>query len=122
MTDVGRSPGRDGEELAQPARWDWDVASDRVTWSDDLYRLYGIEPREFRASFEAFIQRVHPDDRRRVELNIRQAMRDGKPIDFTHRLIRPEGSVRLLRCHAEVEFDSGRNVVRMWGTAEDITP
>ena len=103
------------------ARWDWDILADRVTWSDELYRLYGLEPREFRASYYAFIERVHPDDRKRVELIVGQALRDGRPFDFEHRLIRPDGALRLLRAQGQVERDATGRPVRMHGTTRDIT-
>jgi PAS domain S-box-containing protein len=103
------------------AQWQWDIGSDRVTWSDELYRLYGLEPREFRASYLAFIERVHPDDRKRVELIVGQALRDGLPFDFDHRLVRPDGTVVVLRAHGEVERGSDGRPVRMFGTTRDVT-
>ena len=116
MTDALRTPDREGF-----GEWEWNIVADRVTWSDDLYRLYGLEPREFRASYEAFVQRIHPDDRRRVELILRQALRDGKAVDFEHRLMRPDGSIRMLSCHADVEQGPDGQPRRMWGTARDIS-
>lgn len=112
----------DEASTSSAARWDWDILADRVTWSDELYRLYGLEPREFRASYFAFIERVHPDDRKRVELIVGQALRDGRPFDFDHRLIRPDGSVRILRAHGDVERGPDGRPVRMTGTSRDVTP
>lgn len=104
------------------ARWDWDVVTDRVTWSAELYELYGLEPREFRASYQAFMERVHPGDRDRVGLIIGQALRDGQPFDFEHRLVRPDGSVRVLRARGSVERAADGRVLRMSGTSADVTP
>ena len=104
------------------AKWEWDIQADLVTWSDELYRIYGLEPREFRASYQAFIERVHPDDREKVGHIVGQALRDGKPFEFEHRLVRPDGTVRLL--HARGEVESGRNgkMTRMHGITRDVTP
>ena len=104
------------------ARWEWDILADRVTWSDELYRMYGLEPREFLASYHAFIERVHRDDRKRVELIVRQALRDGQPFDFEHRLVRPDGTVRVLQAYGVVERAPDGRVIRMSGTTRDITP
>jgi PAS domain S-box-containing protein len=103
------------------ARWDWDVVTDRVTWSEELYRLYGLEPREFRASYQAFMERVHPADRERVGQIVGQALRDGQPFEFEHRLVRPDGSVRMLHAAGAVERAVDGRVLRMHGTSVDVT-
>lgn len=103
------------------ARWNWDIAADRVTWSDELYRLYGLEPREFRASYQAFLERVHPADRERVHLIVSQALRDHQPFTFRHRLVRPDGTVRELYAEGFVEVGTDGRPVRMYGTSQDVT-
>jgi PAS domain S-box-containing protein len=108
--------------MADPtAHWEWDILADRVTWSDDLFRLYGLEPRELRPTYHGFIERVHPDDRRRVELIVGQALRDGKPFDFEHRLMRPDGTVVTLLAHGSVERGPDGKPVRMSGTSVDVS-
>jgi PAS domain-containing protein len=104
------------------ARWDWDVLADRVTWSRELFDLYGLEPREFRASYQAFIERVHPADRERVGQIVAQALRDGQPFEFDHRLVRPDGSIRVLHARGFVEREPDGQVSRMYGTSDDVTP
>lgn len=104
------------------ARWDWDILADRVTWSDELYRMYGLEPREFRASYHAFIERLHPNDRERVGLILGQALRDGQPFEFEHRLVRPDGTIRVLRARGAVERAPDGRPLRMSGITQDVTP
>lgn len=104
------------------ARWEWDIRADRVTWSDDLYRMYGLEPREFRASYQAFLERVHPADRERVNAIVEQALRDGRPFEFEHRLVRPDGTVRVLHARGAVEQAPDGRMVRMYGSTRDVTP
>jgi PAS domain S-box-containing protein len=115
------SPPPTGEAPTIEARWEWDVLKDRVNWSAELYEIYGLEPREFRPSYDAYLQRVHPDDRKRIRLIVGQALRDGRPFDFEHRVLRPDGSLRFVVAHGEVERDQHGNVLRMWGTTRDIT-
>ena len=104
------------------ARWDWDVVTDRVTWSEELYRMYGLEPREFQASYLAFMERVHPDDRVRVNSIVTQALRDGRSFEFEHRLVRPDGAVRVLHARGFVERAADGRVFRMFGISDDVTP
>jgi PAS domain S-box-containing protein len=104
------------------ARWEWQVLNDRVNWSPELFEIYGLEPREFRPSYDAYVQRVHPLDRKRIQMIVAQALRDGKPFDFEHRVLRPDGTERLVSAHGEVERDQHGRVVRMWGVTRDITP
>ena len=107
---------------SQEARWDWDVVTDRVTWSEELFRLYGLDSREFRASYLAFVERVHPDDRVRVDRIVTKALRDGQPFEFEHRLVRPDGAVKVLHARGYVERAADGRVFRMYGTTVDITP
>jgi PAS domain S-box-containing protein len=104
------------------AQWEWDILADRVTWSDALYRIYGLEPREFRASYQAFLERVHPGDRQRVQRIVDQALQDGQPFEFEHRLVRPDGTVRLLHARGAVERAPDGRMVRMYGNTVDVTP
>ena len=103
-------------------KWEWHVQNDRIVWSEELYRIYGLEPREFRPSYDAYLQRIHPADRKRVQLIVAQAMRDGKSYDFEHRVIWPDGTERVVAAHGEVERDSHGRVVRLFGLTRDITP
>lgn len=109
------------DEPTSIARWDWDILTDRVTWSEGLFRIYGLEPREFRASYQAFLERVHPDDRQRVSRIVGQALRDGQPFEFEHRLVRPDGAVRTLRARGATELAADGKPVRMSGITEDIS-
>lgn len=104
------------------ARWEWEIASDRVVWSDALYRMYGLEPREFRASYQAFMERVHPGDRERIGRVLTRALGDGVAFEFEHRLVRPDGTIRILRCVGSTERARDGRPVRMMGVSEDITP
>ena len=97
------------------------MISDRVRWSPELYEIYGLEPREFRPSYDAYLQRVHPSDRKRVHLIVSQARRDGKPFDFEHQVIRPDGTLRVVSAHGEIERDEKGRIVRMFGVTRDIT-
>ncbi|MBI4544202.1 MAG: PAS domain-containing protein [Gemmatimonadetes bacterium] len=65
-----------------------------VTWSDELYRVYGLAPGEVPITYQGFLERVHPEDRDRVRGLVERTYREHVPLDFEHRIVRPDGSVR----------------------------
>jgi diguanylate cyclase (GGDEF)-like protein/PAS domain S-box-containing protein len=109
------------EEAGQLGRWQWDLTKDEVTWSDELYRIYGLDPSEFDASFESYLDRVHVDDRRRVAQLIRSALERGQPFSFDERIVRPDGEVRWLHSRGHAIRDESGSVVRMMGLCQDVT-
>jgi PAS domain S-box-containing protein len=109
------------QQVARTGSWEWDIAANEVSWSDELYRLYGIGPDEFEASYEAFLERVHPDDRETVEEAISHAYATGDSFEFDHRIVRPDGDVLVLHAVGEVARDDEGAPIRMSGTGQDVT-
>ncbi|HZM36820.1 MAG TPA: PAS domain-containing protein [Burkholderiales bacterium] len=112
------------EEAQKAARlgvWEWDPESGRVTWSDELYRIYGVERGRFTPSFEAYLERVHPADRGRVSETVAGALIDGLPFSFEERVLRPDGSARNLRSHGRVLKDAQGRPVKLFGACLDVT-
>jgi PAS domain S-box-containing protein len=107
--------------LARLGSWEWEVAENRVRWSDELYRIYGLEPQEFGATFAAYLERVHPDDRDAVRESIEAAVRAGRPFDFEERIVRADGEVRRLRSRGEVVTDADGRALRLIGACQDVT-
>lgn len=110
----------EAQELAHIGSWQWVVADDQVTWSDELYRIYGLDPKGFGASFAAYLERVHPDDRERVQQTIGGLVQSGGFFDFEERIVRPNGELRYLRSRGQAVLESGR-VTRLVGSCQDIT-
>ena len=113
--------------LAQAARmagtgsWEWSVEDDVVTWSDEMYRVYGLEPQSFEASFAAFMERVHPEDVELVSEAIQCAMTDVAPFEFEHRIVRPDGEIRTLFCRGRCVATGDGRLERMFGVGQDVT-
>ncbi|HEX4734567.1 MAG TPA: EAL domain-containing protein [Thermoleophilaceae bacterium] len=107
--------------IAHMGSWEWDVRANKVNWSDELYRIYGLEPGEFGATFEGYLERVHAEDRERVQATIGRALADHRPFFFEERVLRPNGHVRLLESQGEVQTDADGQVVRMIGVCHDVT-
>jgi PAS domain S-box-containing protein len=111
----------DAQRVAHIGSWEWDIARNEISWSDELYRIHGLDPDQFEASFEAFIDGVHPDDRDMVDEVVKSALAEGGPFEYHHRCVRPNGEVRALHAHGRVERDESGQPVRMFGTCQDVT-
>ncbi len=109
------------QQVAHIGSWEWDMAGDQVSWSAELYRIYGVAPEQHAATFEAYLALVHPLDRERVRQTIEQAGRDRQPFEFEERIVRPDGSVRILLSRGSVDIDPAGRAIRMLGACQDIT-
>jgi PAS domain S-box-containing protein len=112
---------KDAQRLAHLGSWEWDIATNTVTWSNELCRVWGVDRQEFGATYEAVMQLVHPDDREFLSALIDRAYREHEPYVCDHRIICPDGAVRTLQSRGTVVVDKTGNVVRMHGTGQDIT-
>jgi diguanylate cyclase (GGDEF)-like protein/PAS domain S-box-containing protein len=109
------------QQVAHVGSWEWDIAANRVTWSEELYRIYGVAPVRHAATFEAYLALVHPQDRERVQQTIGQAVADRQPFEFEERIVRADGSVRTLLSRGVVDADESGDAIRMMGVCQDIT-
>ncbi len=109
------------QEVARVGSWEWDVATNRVTWSDELYRIYGLEPQSVEITFESYLERVHPEDRARAREIVEHAYADKQPFDLEHRAQLTDGTIRWFHGRGRVVTDPDGNVIRMFGSSQDIT-
>jgi len=109
------------QQLAHMGDYDWHIASDTNTWSDQLFRIYGHEPQSFQPSYEKFRSLIHAGDRDRISALHQNAYATGEPYQMIERIVRPDGEVRFLSSNGEVIMDSDSTPVRMRGTCIDIT-
>jgi PAS domain S-box-containing protein len=117
-----RSQLADAERVARLGSWELDIPANRITCSEGLFEIYGITAEEFDEHYEAGNSRyVHPDDRDRVEAEMRKAVDVGTPIDIEYRIIRPDGHVRRIHSRAELIVDSEGKPLRLTGTLQDVT-
>lgn len=114
---------KEAQRIASIGNWELDVASNELWWSDEVYRLFQLDPDSdgFGANYESFLQRVHPGDRRAVDAAVQHALSDQRPYSFDHRIIRQDGTERVVHETAEVHFNDDGEPVRMAGTVHDIT-
>jgi PAS domain S-box-containing protein len=111
----------EAQQVGQIGSWEWDVATDVVRWSDQLYGIFGLSPREFRPSYPGFLERVHPEDRPLVQSAIERSLADRLPFAFDHRIVRADGSVGVIHARGKLVTDADGRAVRMVGIAQDVT-
>jgi PAS domain S-box-containing protein len=108
-------------EAAQAGSWDWDIETGRSVWSEQYYKLYGVDPSR-PASFELWAEQVHPEDRARTALEIEELIAGkGEKYRSEHRIIHPQRGVRWVISLGQVVRDERGKAVRMLGLSLDIT-
>lgn len=111
----------ESQRIAHVGSWEWDLQHNVITWSDELYRIYEIQRNECDITFEDFLSRVHPDDRAQVNQFLNESRRSHAPFTFEHRVVRPDGTLRMVQARGQVITDSEGRPIRMVGTGQDIT-
>lgn len=122
-TRVRRSEARlkEAQEIAHLGNWEWDIVAGTLYWSDEIYRIFGIEPQVFGATYEAFLGYVHPDDRPLVEASVDSALRHETQYAIDHRILLPEAEQKVVHEKGQVVFADDGTPLRMIGTVQDVT-
>jgi PAS domain S-box-containing protein len=107
--------------LAHLGNWDWNIEANELTWSDEVYRIFGLRREAFSLSPEASLGLVHPEDAQLVKRSLHQALYENKPFKLDHRIVLPDGSVRFVHQDGEVTLDEAGQPKWMAGTVQDIT-
>jgi PAS domain S-box-containing protein len=108
------------EQLAQIGYWEWDIVADNILWSDNLYRIFGLEigtP----IHFERVIEAIHPDDRKEFRENAQEFIAEKRFRKFMHRIVHKDGSIRTVELIGELIMNPQGEVIKMIGTTQDIT-
>jgi PAS domain S-box-containing protein len=111
----------EAQRVAKMGNWILDLHTNKVSWSEQLYRIFGIEARDFEGRYESFVSRIHPDDRPRVLRTSAQARIRGLPFDIEYRIIAPNDEVKIIREVGYAAQDETGDIIRLFGTAQDIT-
>lgn len=108
------------EALAHVGGWEWRLRDDELVWSDELYKIFGVDKATFQPTYPRFLELIHPDDRNAVDAIIRKGVAEGRAIDFHHRVIR-DNEVRMLHCQGYFAFDAQGQATVLMGIAQDVT-
>ena len=111
------------QEIAHLGSWELDLVNNRLAWSDEVYRIFGLQPQEFGATYEAFLEAVHPDDRAAVDAAYSDSVREGRDTyEIEHRVVRKStGETRIVHERCEHIRDASGRIIRSIGMVHDIT-
>ena len=111
----------EAQRVAHVGYWIWDLATNQVTFSNETCRIYGLEPQEDPIDLETIRELIHPEDRECVFENAERAVRDGVHIETEHRVVRPNGEVRIVHSPGDLKRDASGRPYQLFGTCQDIT-
>ncbi|PAV13019.1 hypothetical protein ASJ81_18975 [Methanosarcina spelaei] len=110
----------EAQQIAHIGNWNWSIVNNKLLWSDELYRIFGLKPKELEVTYELFLTYVHPDDRDYVNIAFKKAL-IGEPFNINYRIVLTDGSERAVHAKTEVIFDASNSLIRMRGTVQDVT-
>jgi PAS domain S-box-containing protein len=111
----------EAQHLTGVGSWNWDRHTNMSTWSAELYPMFGVSPETFVTTHDAFLERVHPEDREYVRIRLDTALEERTHLDYHFRIVRPDGTVRILHSRGNVFTDEHGSPTRMFGAVQDVT-
>jgi PAS domain S-box-containing protein len=111
----------EAQRVAHIGHYEWNLIENRVTWSDELYRIYGLSPQKGPIDAATVLEMIHPEDREYVSREAEETIRGGIHSKAEHRIVRPDGQVRFVQGLGTVKRDASGRAYEMFGTGQDIT-
>ncbi len=112
---------KEAQRVAHIGDWNLDLVENVLTWSDEIYQLFELDPEKFSPSYEAFLEAIHPDDRNLVNKAYTESVSSKKPYDIEHRLLMKDGRVKYVNERCETYYSEDGKPLRSFGTVHDIT-
>jgi signal transduction histidine kinase len=112
---------REAQRIAHIGSWELDIVHDRLAWSDEIFRIFEIDPDRFGATYEDFLAAIHSADRDAVNTAYLHSLKTHAPYDTTHRLLMPDGRIKYVHERCETSFSQDGKALRSVGTVQDIT-
>ena len=109
------------QEIAHVGSWSFDLKQDKLFWSDEVFRIFGFSPQEFEPTYGILLESIHPDDRELVDHAFQASIKEKKPYDVIHRIIRPDGEVRVVQEKSDNIIDESGEIIQSYGMIHDIT-
>ncbi len=111
----------EAQQISQLGNWTLDLVLNKLEWSDEVFRIFEIDRTQFAASYEAFLQAIHPQDRDEVNRVYLESLQTRKPYDLEHRLLMADGRIKWVHEHGSSTFDASGKALRSVGTVQDIS-
>lgn len=112
---------KEAQRIAMIGSWELDLASNQLTWSDEIFHIFEINRTQFQASYKAFLSVIHPEDRDMVNVAYQRSLEDRLPYSVEHRLLLADGRIKHVREQCETTFNDSGQPLRSIGTVQDVT-
>lgn len=112
---------KQAQKLAKLGHWHLDLVKNKLSWSDETFRIFEINPNEFKASYEAFVEAIHPEDKEKVDAAYKESMNNKAPYNIEHRLLMKDGRIKYVTEQGHTVFDDNGKALSSMGTVLDIT-
>jgi PAS domain S-box-containing protein len=112
---------KQAQALTHIGNWSWFIEDNKINWSDEMYRIYGLVPQSEEISFDRFLSFIHPEDREKRIAEIQQALETKHADDYTMRIVNEDGTVKVLQGKGELLVDENGKPYKLVGTCQDIT-
>ena len=113
---------REAQEIAHIGHWELDLPTNRLIWSEEIFKIFEINPTDFSESYDTFLALIHPDDRNLVDQTYRLSLKKKTPYDMVHRLKMTDGRIKYVHERGQSQWNEDGIAVRTIGTVQDITP
>jgi PAS domain S-box-containing protein len=111
----------EAQRIAKVGSWELDLVTNHLHWSPEIFRLFEIDPTQFGASYEAFLNAIHPEDREAVNAAYTSSLKDRQPYCVTHRLLMADGRIKYVEEQCETDFAANGKPLQSRGTVQDVT-
>lgn len=112
---------REAQEIANIGHWNWDMAKNEITWSDQLFRIFDKDPRTFKPNYQSLMEIIHPEDREAFDRDVNKCIEQKVRHDIVHRIVIGDGGIRYIHEKGGAFYDKEGTPFRMRGTAQDVT-
>lgn len=111
----------EAQKIAQLGSWEWHIVNETLTWSDEIYRIFGLSKEKSESTYGNFLNAIHEDDRKLVEDAVQNSLETGDDYVVKHRIVLPDATEKIVLERGRVEVDKDKQPIRMIGTVLDIT-
>ena len=112
---------KEAQRIAKIGSWELDLLTNKLHWSDEVFRIFEVDPARFGATYEAFLNAIHPEDRAAVNQAYTQSLTTRQAYDIDHRLQMADGRIKFVHEQCETLFNEDGKPLRSWGTVQDVS-
>ena len=112
---------KQAQAITHVGNWTFHIVDNKISWSDELFSIYGLEPQSIELNWDIFIQLIHPEDRMKMSTFIKETIKNPYPFESTHRNQWKDGTIRTVHSKGELLKDGKGNVIGLFGTTQDVT-